>query len=79
MKGFDIISFADNNTLYMYANNDTNLVKNLEDSASFTFKWFHNNKMQVNTIKCRILCSKNGKVNTKVVPDEIKNSQSEKL
>lgn len=43
------------------------------------FKWFHNDKMQVNTIKCRILCSKNEKVNTKVVPDEIKNSQSEKL
>ena len=52
------INFADDNTLYMSPNNITNLVENLEDSVRCVFKWFANNQMQGNWIKCHILLSK---------------------
>ena len=46
MKDVEIVSFADDNTPYMSANNITNLVDDLEDSTHSVFKWFANNKMQ---------------------------------
>ena len=46
MKDVEIVSFADDNTPYMSANNITNLVDDLEDSTHSIFKWFANNKMQ---------------------------------
>ena len=38
MKDVDIISFADNNTSYMWTNNSTSLGKDLEDSSCSIFK-----------------------------------------
>ena len=55
MKGLDIVSFADDNTQYMSANNVTNLVEDLEDSAGSIFNWFANNQMQGNATKCHVL------------------------
>ena len=64
VKVVDIVSFADDNTLYKWANNNTNLIEDLEDSAHFIFNWFANNKMQGNASKCHVLLSTNEKVIT---------------
>ena len=79
MKDVDIASFADDNTPYLSANDNTSLVKTLEDSACSIFKWFKNNQMQGNAGKCHVLLSTNEKIVTKVDSAEIENSQSEKL
>ena len=79
MKVVDIVSFADDNTLYMWANNNTNLVEDLEDSAHFIFNWFANNKMQGNASECHVLLSTNEKVITWADIVEIESSRSEKL
>ena len=79
MKDVDIASFADDNTTYLSANDNTSLVKTLEDSACSIFKWFKNNQMQGNADKCYVLLSTNEKIVTKVDSAEIENSQSEKL
>ena len=79
MKDNDIVSFADGNTPYMSANNITNLIEGLQDSAPSIFKWFANNQMQQNEAKCRVSLSTNEKVIPKVHSAEVKNSRSEKL
>ena len=79
VKVVDIVSFADDNTLYMWANNNTNLIEDLEDSAHFIFNWFANNKMQGNASKCHVLLSTNEKVITWADIVEIESSHSEKL
>ena len=79
MKDFDIASFPDDNTPYLSANDNTSLVKTLDDSACSIFKWFKNNQMQGNAGKCHVLLSTNEKIVTKVDSAEIENSQSEKL
>ena len=79
MKDVDIASFVDDNTPYLSANDNTSLVKTLEDSACSIFKWFKNNQMQGNAGKWHVLLSTNEKIVTKVDSTEIENSQSEKL
>ena len=64
---------------YLSANDDTSLIKTLEDSACSIFKWFKYNQMQGNAGKCHVLLSTNEKIVTQVDSAEIENSQSEKL
>ena len=79
MNDVDIVSFADDNTPYVSANDTPSLVKALEDAANSIFKWFKDNQMQGNAGKCHILLSTKEKVVTKVDSADIENSQSEKL
>ena len=79
MKDVDTSSFADDSTTYLSANDNTSLVKTLEDSACSIFKWFKNNQMQGNAGKCHVLLSTNEKIVIKVDSAEIENSQSQKL
>ena len=79
MNDVDIVSFADDNTPYVSANDTTSLVKALEDAENSIFKWFKDNQMQGNAGKCHILLSTKEKVVTKVDSADIENSQSEKL
>ena len=73
------MSFADDNTIYVSANDTPSLVKALEDAANSIFKWFKDNQMQGNAGKCHILLSTKEKIVTKVDSADIENSQSEKL
>ena len=43
MKDVEIANFANDNTLYMSAENNINLLEALENSVSDIFKWFANN------------------------------------
>ena len=79
MNDVDIVSFADDNTPYVSANDTPSLVKALEDAANSIFKWFKDNQMQGNAGKCHILLSTKEEVVTKVDSADIENSQSEKL
>ena len=57
------------------ANNISNLVEDLKDSARSICKWFGNNQMQGNATNSQnILLSTNKKVITKVDSAEIENS-----
>ena len=51
MKDVTIVSFADDTTCYISANNVTKLAENLENSVSSIFKWFANYQIQENTTK----------------------------
>ena len=80
IKDVDVVNFADDNPPYMSANNLTNLVENLEDSACLIFKWrCANNQIQGNATKFHVSLSTKEKVITKADSAEAKNSQSEKL
>ena len=79
MKDVDIVIFADDNTLFMTADNITDLVENLEDFMRSVFTRFANNQRERNTTKCHFLLSTNEKVIAKVDSAEIENNQSEKL
>ena len=79
MKEVDIVSSADDNTPFMSANNITNLIEDLEDSARSIIKWLANNEIQGNATICHVLLNTNEKVITKVDSAQIKNSQSSKL
>ena len=80
MKDVDVVSFADDNPPYMSANNFTNLVVSLEDSACLIFKWrCANNQIQGNATKFHVSLSTKENVITKADSAEAKNSQSEKL
>ena len=45
MNDVDIVSFADDNTPYVSANDTPSLVKALEDAANSIYKWFKDNQM----------------------------------
>ena len=79
MKDVDIVIFADDNTLFMTADNITDLVENLEDFTRSVFTRFAKNQRERNTTKCHFLLSTNEKVIAKVDSAEIENNQSEKL
>ena len=59
-------------------NNISNLVENLEDSASFILKWFANTQMEGHATECHVSLSTDETVITKVDSAEIEKSQSKK-
>ena len=50
MHNVVIVSFVCDNSPYTTANNITNLVEDLEDSARSLFKWFAKNQIQGNIV-----------------------------
>ena len=46
MRDINMVNSEDDNTSYMSANNMTNLIENLEDSANFIVKWRASNQME---------------------------------
>ena len=54
-EGFDIASYANDNTSYVSANNMDGAVKSLEENSTKLFKWFSDNLLESNVIKCHVL------------------------
>ena len=54
-EGFDIASYANGNTSYVSANNMDGAVKSLEENSTKLFKWFSDNLLESNVIKCHVL------------------------
>ena len=65
---FYIVTYANDNTPYMSANNMNGVVKSLEEASTKLFKWFSDNLMKHNADKCHLLVTKDNTVNIKVEP-----------
>ena len=63
IKGYDIASYADENTPYITANNMDRVIKSLEEASTNLFKWLSDNLMKNNDDKCHLLVSTNNTVN----------------
>ena len=79
MKDINMVNSEDDNTSYMSANNMTNLIENLEDSANFIVKWRASNQMKRCATKYHILLSTTEEVITNVDLAEMESSLSENL
>ena len=75
----DIASYADDNTLYVIADNIDGVIKSLEEASEILFKWFNDNLMRINADKCKLLVTTNNTVKIKIGNFDITNSKSEKL
>ena len=42
----DTVNYADNNTLYVFADNTDDLIKSLEEAYTALFQWFDNNLLK---------------------------------
>ena len=74
-----IISYADDNTPWMIANNVDDLIISLEQAYNGLFELFENNLLKSNTNKCHLLVSTNDRVSMNVNEFKIDKSYTEKL
>ena len=79
LKDVDIASFADDNTPFISANNNNDLIDSLEKASSSLFKWFKDNLFKGNSDKCHLLASTNEKTKINIGEFSIENSDCEKL
>ena len=70
----DIVSYANDNTPHVSADNIDGVIKSLEEASEILFKWFNDNLMKINAGKCHLLVSTNNTVKI-----DIFNNKSEKL
>ena len=63
---FDIVNFADDNTLYVTGDNTSSVVKLLEEVACAIFQWFKDNEMKANADKYHVLLSTSNKLTVKI-------------
>ena len=75
----DIASYANDNTLYVSADNIVGAIKSLEEASGILFKWFNDNLMKIYAGKCHVLVSTNHTVKIKIGNFDITNSRREKL
>ena len=75
----DIASYADDNTPYISAKNIDEVILSLEKATDTLFKWFSDNVMKSNAVKCHLLVSTNNAINIKIGNIDISNSTCEKL
>ena len=57
MKETSFASYADDNTLYVTAENLDEVIKSLEEDSIKFFQWFSDNQMKANHDKCHLLVS----------------------
>ena len=79
VEDIDIVSYADDNTTYISANNKNEVIHCLEKATNTLFKWFSDNLMQSNADKCYLLVSTYNIVNIKIENIDTTNSTCEKL
>ena len=75
----DIASYADDNKLYVSADNIDGVVKSSEKASEILFKWFNNNLKKINADKCHLLVSTNNAVKIKILNFDKTNSKNERL
>ena len=75
----DFASYADDNTLYVGANNIDEVITILKNDSIQLFKWFCDKQMKANEDKCHLVISNNEKVFMKIDNIELENTSSEKL
>ena len=76
----DFASYADDNTLYVIADNINGVIKSLEEASENLFKFYLNdNLMKINAGNCHLLVSTNNIVKIKTRNFDITNSKGEKL
>ena len=74
-----ITGYADDNTAFVVRDNIADVIKALEEIREDLFNWFLNNKMKVNTNKCRLLLNSQEPNWLKIGDLHMNNSLSEKL
>ena len=79
MENIDIVSYADDNTLYTTGNSIEEVIQKLENAAKTLFQWFSYNQMKADPDKCHFLCNSNSEVSLTTETQKIKNSKFEKL
>ena len=79
LNDVDNASYADDNTLYVIADDINGVIASLEKASKVLFEWFENNLLKSNVAKCHLLVSSNDAVNLRVREYEIKNSEYEKF
>ena len=75
----DTMSYADNNTSYVYSENIDVTLEKLEGVGKVIFEWFSNNFLKANADKCYLILSANEPYSTNINNEVIKNSNSKKL
>ena len=79
LNDVDIVSYADDNTPYVIADDINGVITSLEQTSKALFEWFENNLLKSNAEKCHLLVSYSAAVNLRVSEYHIKNSECEKL
>ena len=77
--GYDIASYADDNTPYNFDSNLDNIISNLEKSTNSLLNCFRENHKKANADKCHLLASSDESCTAKIEYFSIKNSTEEKL
>ena len=76
----DFASYADDNTLYVIADNIDGVIKSLEKASENLFKFYLNdNLMKINADNCHLLVSTNNIVKIKTRNFDITNSKREAI
>ena len=65
MDDRDISNYADNNTLYVTADDIAGVIASLENASGTLFKWFKENLFKLNANKCHLLVNVKDEVDFK--------------
>ena len=75
----DIMSYADDNTLYVCSENIDVTLEKLEEVGKVLFEWFSNNFLKANAEKCHLILSTDEPFSINIDNEVIKNSNNKKL
>ena len=75
----DIMSYADDNTLYMCSKNVDVTLEKLEEVGKAFFEWFPNNFLKATADKCHLILSTDEPFSINIDNEVIKNSNNKKL
>ena len=79
VKDVNLVSYADDNTIYQSGRNVDNVINDLQLSAEKLFRLFSDNQMKRNTDKCHLIMSTNNTPELKFGDSLIKTSTCENL
>ena len=72
-------SYANDNTSYVLGDSIDDAIKSLEDDSINLFKWYLDNQMKANSVKCHLITSKQSWMNLKMGNINVESSSYEKL
>ena len=75
----DFVSYADDSTPYVDADDIDEVITILENDSIQLFKWFSDNQMKANKDKCHVVISNNEKVSMKIDNIELENTSSKNI
>ena len=79
VNDINIVSYADENTPYIIADNMDDLITSLKQASTGLFKWFKTNLLKSNAEKRNLLVSTNERVSMNDDGFEIDKSDTEKI